>query len=102
MADDKAAVTVVENPEHQRFEAHVDGELASFLQYIALPGKIIATHTEVWEQYEGQGVGSQLVSGTLEQLRADGRLVQPLCPYVAAYLRRHREYDDLVDQTTPH
>lgn len=95
-------VRVVENPEAKRFEAYLGEQLAGVLEYIPLQGKIIATHTEIDEALEGRGVGSQLVAGTLDQLRGDGRHVQPLCPYVTAYLRKHPEYDDVVDQTTPH
>lgn len=95
-------VRVAENAEARRFEAYVSDELAGVLEYIPLAGKIIATHTEVGESFEGRGVGSRLVSATLDQLRADGRVVQPLCPYVTAYLRKHPEYADVVDQSTPH
>ena len=42
-----------------------------------------------------------LVKTTLERLRADGRLITPLCPYVTSYLRGHREWDDVVDPTGP-
>ena len=93
---------VTDNPEAKRFEIHVDGDLAGVMEYIPLPGKIIATHTEVYPEFEGKGVGSTLVAEALGQLRADSRKIQPLCPYVAAYLRRHPDYDDVVDATTPH
>ncbi len=95
-------VDVIDNRDAKRFEAHVNGKLAGVTEYIPLPGKIIATHTEVSPGFEGQGVASRLVSKTLDVLRSEGRLIQPLCPYVAAYLRRHPEYDDVVDPTTPH
>lgn len=97
-----ADVQVSDNGDAQRFEAYVDGELAGVMEYIPLEGKVIATHTEVAPAFEGKGVGSSLVAGALEQLRASERLVQPLCPYVAGYLRRHPEFADVVDRTTPH
>jgi uncharacterized protein len=102
MSETDLDVHVTDNPEAKRFEAHADGDLLGVVEYIPLPGKIIATHTEVGEQYEGRGVGSRLVAGMLEQLRADGRQVQPLCAYVASYLRRHDEYRDVIDGSTPH
>lgn len=98
---DRPGVRVAENAEKKRFEAWVDGELAGVAEYIPLPGKVIMTHTEVDEAYEGKGVGSRLVAGALDRLRTDHRVVQPLCPYVAAYIRKHPEYADLVDATTP-
>ena len=93
---------VSDNPPAKRFEAHAGDELVGYIDYIPLPGKVIATHTEVFEQYEGRGVGSKMVAAALEQLRSDGRRIQPLCPYVAAFLRDHDEYADVVDPDTPH
>lgn len=95
-------VRVVDNPAAKRFEGYLGDDLVGVIDYIPLPGKVIATHTEVDEALEGRGIGSKLVAGALGQLRADGRSVQPLCPYVTAYLRRHPEWADVVDQTTPH
>jgi uncharacterized protein len=96
------ALRVTDNPDRKRFEGYLDDELVGIVEYIPLSGKIIATHTEVLTELEGQGIGSQLAAGVLAQLRADGRLVQPLCPYLSAYLQRHPEWSDVVDQTTPH
>lgn len=93
---------VTERADTTRFEAHLDGELVGFVDYIALPGKIIATHTEIAEEHEGKGYGSQLVAGMVAQLRTDGRLLQPLCPYVTDWLRRHPEVADVIDRSTPH
>ena len=95
-------VQVVDNPERTRFEGFVGDELVGIVEYIPLDDKIVATHTEVLSELEGQGIGSQLVAGALEILRLEGRRVQPLCPYVTAYLRRHPEYNDVVDTSTPH
>ena len=95
-------VRVVDNPGRKRFEGYIGEQLVGVIDYIPLPGKVIATHTEVAEALEGQGIGARLVAGALDALRADGRVVQPLCPYVTAYLRRHPEAQDVVDPTTPH
>ena len=96
------ALPGTDTPEATRFAARLGEELVGVLEYIPLDGKIIATHTEVDPAHEGQGIGSRFVAATLDQLRADGRLVQPLCPYVTAWLRRHPDYSDVVDPTTPH
>ena len=53
-------------------------------------------HTDVAPKWEGKGVGSTLVQGALDDVRARGLKVQPICPFVAAYIRRHPEYQDLV------
>lgn len=94
-------VEIVENTEHKRFEGYLDDELVGIVEYIPLPGKVIATHTEVFEQYEGRGIASKLVSGMVRRLRDEGRLLQPMCSYVGAYLQRHPEDTDVVDPSTP-
>lgn len=98
----RPTVHVIDSPERKRFEGYLDGELVGVVEYIPLPGKVIATHTEVLEEHEGKGIASRMVAGVLDLLRTEGRLIQPLCPYVTTYLRRHPEYADVVDPTTPH
>ena len=99
---DPTDLVVRDNPGERRFEGRLGDELVGVVEYIPLEGKIIATHTEVRPVFEGEGFGSRLVAGVLDKLRDDGLLVQPMCPYVTAWLRRHPEYDDVVDRSTPH
>jgi predicted GNAT family acetyltransferase len=40
-------------------------------------------------------VGSKLAKFVLDDARARGRKVSPLCPFIAAWMKRHPEYDDL-------
>jgi predicted GNAT family acetyltransferase len=54
-------------------------------------------HTEVEPELERHGVGSQLVAATLDDLRARGLPVVPICPFVRGFIRRHPEYADLVE-----
>ena len=51
--------------------------------------------------YEGQGLGAVLVKGALADVRASGRRAVPVCPFVAAYVKRHPEEADIVDRATP-
>lgn len=83
------------NSEQNRFEADVDGKLA-VVEYMDRGARIVYTHTEVPEGLEGQGIGSQLAKHVLEYAREQGKAVIPLCPYIAAYIRRHPEYQDVV------
>lgn len=90
-------VTVRDNPDESRFEASVDGELAGFSAYEVSDGVITFTHTEVDDAYEGRGVGSLLVRGALDAVRADGsRRVRPYCPFVRAWIKKHPAYVDLT------
>lgn len=85
-------------PDRSRFEITVDGKLAGFSEYRSRPGRIVFTHTEVGDAYQGRGLAAKLVRAALDRARRLGLEVTPLCPYVAEYIRRHPEYLDLVDE----
>jgi hypothetical protein len=89
-------VTVTDRPDQLRYEIEVDGELAGFLLYRREPGVLELVHTDVDPKWEGKGVGAALVQGALDDVRARGLKMRPFCPFVAAYIRRHPEYDDIV------
>lgn len=90
------SVEVVDKRDEHRFEARVDGELAGVLYYTERPGGLVLVHTEVNDEFEGQGVGSRLVAWALDDLRERGLTATARCPFAAAYIQRHPEYADLV------
>jgi len=92
---------VTDNPEELRYELRDDGELAGEIRYRRVPGGLALVHTEV--EPKRKGLGTELVRGALDDLRARGLKVVPVCPFVGAYIRRHPEYADLVtaDDATP-
>jgi uncharacterized protein len=90
-------VEVTDNPSEQRYEARVGGELAGAAYYQLADDLIAFTHTEVDDAYEGQGVGSSLARGALDDVRADGRRqVVPRCSFIKGWIDRHPDYQDLV------
>ena len=89
-------VQLVDNPAELRYELEVDGTLAGILRYRTEPGLVVLVHTDVDPAFEGRGLGGRLVAGALDDIRARGLRVVPLCPFAAAYIRRHPEYADLV------
>ena len=96
---DTAALKIWDNPGEHRFEADLgDGSLA-LAEYKLVPGKIIFTHTEVPSAHEGQGIGSALVRFALDAARERSLTVVPLCPFFAAYMKKHAEVQDLLDST---
>ena len=84
------------NPTENRYEVWADGELAGYAQYGLGRGRIAFVHTEVYESYEGLGLGSRLARAALNDARARGLKVMPLCPFIAGFIERHLdEYRDL-------
>jgi uncharacterized protein len=86
---------VRDNAALHRFELDVDGHTAVSYYRLA-PGVITFTHTEVPPELGGRGIGSSLVKGALELVRATGLKVVSKCPFVSAYLGKHPEFNDLV------
>ncbi len=83
------------NTGKHRYELTVEGHLAATYYEIA-NGIITFVHTEVPDALAGRGVGSKLVKGALDQVRADGLKVVAQCPFVKAYIGKHAEYADLL------
>lgn len=86
---------VQDNTEKHRFELIVDGHTA-LAAYRLKPGVITFTHTEVPKELGGRGIGSKLAKGALDQVRARGLKVVPLCPFIKAYIEKNPEYAELV------
>jgi predicted GNAT family acetyltransferase len=86
---------VRDNKAQGRFELDVNGGTA-FANYRLTPRAVIITHTETPRALRGQGIASQLVEGALHLIRAEDRKVIAACGFVADYLRRHPEYQDMV------
>jgi predicted GNAT family acetyltransferase len=59
-------------------------------------GIIIIDHTGVPDAFRGQGIGLRLVARAVEDARASGKKVIPLCPFAAAQFRRHPEWADVL------
>ena len=95
MADDET--TVIDNPDRDRYEIRLDGDLAGFAQYVRRGGRTFFVHTEIDPRFEGKGLGSKLASGALGGERAAGTKVVPLCPFVRSYIDRHPDEMDNVD-----
>ncbi len=75
----------------KRFELHVEDQIV-FIEYILAKGNsIYLTHTEVPVALEGNGLGSTIIKKTLAYIRKKGYQLVPLCPFVAAYLKKHPE-----------
>ena len=86
---------VRDNPKRQRYELELEQGLA-FATYQQRGDVMVVNHSEVPPEVEGRGIGSALVRGVLDDIRRRGLKVLPLCGFVAAYIRHHPAYQDLL------
>ena len=78
-----------------RYEMDVGGGTALAF-YRLIDGVMTLTHTEVPTALRGRGIGSQMMHGVLQSVRAQGLKVIPRCPFVADFIDRHPQYADLL------
>ena len=101
MSDGEAAAstgwTVRDNVERKRFEIDLGGGAIAFAEYTLPEGIIMFTHTEVPPEHEGKGIGKALIVAGLAAARERGIKVIPICPFFAAYMQKHAEVQDLLD-----
>ena len=89
-------LTVTHDRVEQRFEAAVGGGRC-VADYQLVGNVMHIVHTEVPAALQGQGLAAALVQGVLAQARALGWRVRPVCGYVRAYMRRHPDTQDLLE-----
>jgi hypothetical protein len=89
------APEVTDNVAQSRYEYVADGAM-SFIEYRRSPGVIVLTYAKVPPHLEGRGLGARMVRAVLDAIRIRGEKVVPQCSFVAAFIRRHPEYQDMV------
>jgi uncharacterized protein len=97
-ADAKPPATarvVRDNPALNRYELKL-GDATAFATYVRESGRITLIHTEVPKELGGHGVGTALATGALADIRGRGEKVIAKCPFIAAFIRSHKEFQDLL------
>ena len=93
------SISIRHEPNARRFVADIDGT-AAYITYREIDGGILdLDHTYVPHHHRGGGIASRLTAHALDYAREHGYGVVPSCPFVAAYVERHREYRDLLRPT---
>ena len=91
----KPNLEIVHNQAAKRFETSIDGQ-TGYISYQESADKLVYDHTIVPQQLGGQGVGSALVKHALDYAREQDKKVLPQCSFVASYISKHPEYQDLI------
>lgn len=94
---DLKKLDVTHNEAEDRFETWIDGQLSK-LDYMQDGDTIVMTHVGVHPEHRGQGVAGKLTQVALEYARGKSFRVIPMCPYIATYIRRNPQYEDLTKQ----
>ncbi len=87
---------VIHNAAASRFEMDIQGKRALIDYRKKDEDTYNLYHAEVPPEFEGRGFGGQLVKGTLEQIKTEGKKFIPTCPFIVAYVRRHPEYQEFI------
>jgi predicted GNAT family acetyltransferase len=96
-APDKTGAPTTVAAEDEQFTIAVEGKKVGKAEFVDRGDKRIFTHTEVDNDYEGRGLATILIGEALQQTRDAGLRIKALCPMVAAYLKKHDEYADIVE-----
>lgn len=97
MKTEYSNIPLYNNEAAQRYELQVEGE-TSIVAYKRTDTHIYLLHTEVPQQQEGRGIATAIIEKTLLEIEAKGLRVRPLCPAVVSFLKRHPEWNRLVDE----
>ncbi len=85
---------------HQKYRISVDGSQAGLTAYVDTDTQRIFHHTEVDKAFGGRGIGTKLIGAALDDTRAAGKRIVPVCSFVAHYVDKHGEYKDITDPVT--
>lgn len=88
-------IEIINNKSERCFEVSVNG-LLSKLDYLQDEDTFVITHVGVHPDLRGQGMAGKLTQAGLEYAKARSLRVIPMCPYAAAYIRRHPQYAELT------
>ena len=90
------SVSIEHHSQDQEFTTIVDGYTAELAYSLPTNGVIDFTHTFVDEGLRGRGMADALAQEALNYARQQGLRVRTSCHFMAAFVRRHAEYQDIL------
>ncbi|MET7299181.1 GNAT family N-acetyltransferase [Embleya sp. NPDC005575] len=100
MTDQAVAPTVRQVADKHRYEIRIDDAFAGLTMYRDRGEQRVFYHTRIDDAFAGRGLASVLVREALNDVRATGRRIVPVCPYVKQFLGKHGEFADITDPVT--
>ncbi|MDT5357100.1 MAG: uncharacterized protein QOJ56_5632 [Mycobacterium sp.] len=101
MTADKTGAPTTVSAADGKYTIAVEGETVGLAAVADRGNQRVFYHTEVDERFGGRGLANILVGKALEASRADGKRIVPVCPMVAAFIKKHPEFRDIADPVTP-
>ena len=84
--------------DQQRYVLEIKGQTLGFAQYHEEGERQVFTHTEVDDSLAGPGMGSLLARQALDDARQRGKRIVPVCEFIAAYVKKHPDWNDIIEQ----
>ena len=88
-------IDVQRKDDQSRYEGRVGGELVTVIIYVRRGDVLDITHTRTRIRWRGRGLAGRVTTAALEDIRANGWRVHPICPYTVSFLDSHPEYADI-------
>ena len=95
------STSVSRQSDPERFEITSEGEVAGFAQFVDHDGRRVFFHTEIGEEFGGQGLAGIVVEEAIKSTREEGLTVVAVCPYVKKWLTKHPEHADISEAPAP-
>ncbi|QQR39497.1 GNAT family N-acetyltransferase [Devosia rhizoryzae] len=97
MADQDYTIQREDGPSRGRYFIELDGGAEAEMTFSKSgDGPMVIDHTGVPPAFEGRGIASKLVNAAIADAREQGFKIRPVCSYVVAQFRRHKEWGDLL------
>jgi len=90
------SINASRNDAEGRYEIRLDGDRVGIADFYERGDLIVLPHTETVPAFRGRGLAGRLIGFALDDIRAAGKKVSPVCPFVADYIRQNPQYSDLV------
>lgn len=95
--DGNPKIEIRDDEENHQYVIEADGQQAGRAIYHLRGGRHFFVHTEIDPEFAGGGLGRELVKYALDDVRSKDGSIVPICPFFISYIKRHPEYDDMVD-----